>query len=181
MPRVSSGQGKVREIPYQAKVRELSGNFVMGQGKLKMLWKVSEKSGNFERVMAMVVSWVIWNILDNSWMSSSYDSLDISLMSANLSKLCPNSYGTRVNQYCESNVTRGQGKQKMAREKSGKSQEVLWGAIAGHPDATWRILWRHGCALHYTCWAPHEWRTYVVSIAVHMGIQPVNVGLRFTG
>ena len=44
--RVSSGQGKVREIPYQAKVRELSGNFVMGQGKLKMLWKVREKSGN---------------------------------------------------------------------------------------------------------------------------------------
>ena len=63
--RVSSSQGKVREIPYQAKVRELSGNFVMGQGKLKMLGKVREKSGNFERVMAMVVSWVIWNILDN--------------------------------------------------------------------------------------------------------------------
>ena len=62
--RVSSGQGKVREIPYQAKVRELSGNFVMGQGKLKM-WKVRETSGNFEQVMAMVVSWVIWNILDN--------------------------------------------------------------------------------------------------------------------
>ena len=59
--RVSSGQGKVREIPYQAKVRE----FCYGQGKLKMLWKVREKSGNFERVMAMVVSWVIWNILDN--------------------------------------------------------------------------------------------------------------------
>ena len=35
-------------------------------------------------------------------------------------KLCLNSYGTRVNQYCESNVTRGQGKQKMVREKSGK-------------------------------------------------------------
>ena len=34
-------------------------------------------------------------------------------------KLCLNSYGTRVNQYCESNVTRGQGKQKMVREKSG--------------------------------------------------------------
>ena len=63
--RVSSGQGKVREIPYQAKVRELSGNFVMGQGKWKMLWKVREKSGNLERVVAMVVSWVIWNILDN--------------------------------------------------------------------------------------------------------------------
>ena len=54
--RVSSGQGKVREIPYQAKVREMSGNFVMGQGKLKMLGKVRQKSGNFERVMAMVVS-----------------------------------------------------------------------------------------------------------------------------
>ena len=40
--RVSSGQGKVREIPYQAKVRELSGNFVMGQGKLTMLGKVRE-------------------------------------------------------------------------------------------------------------------------------------------
>ena len=63
--RVSSGQGKVREIRYQTKVRELSGNFVMGQGKLKMLGKVWEKSGNFERFMAMVVSWVIWNILDN--------------------------------------------------------------------------------------------------------------------
>ena len=63
--RVSRGQGKVREIPYQAKVRELSGNFVVGQVKLKMLWKVREKWGNFERVMAMVVSWVIWNILDN--------------------------------------------------------------------------------------------------------------------
>ena len=34
-------------------------------------------------------------------------------------KLCLNSYGTRVNQHCESNVTRGQGKQKMVREKSG--------------------------------------------------------------
>ena len=49
-------------------------------------------------------------------------------------KLCLNSYGTRVNQYCESNVTRGQGKQKMVREKSGKSQGILWGAIAGHPE-----------------------------------------------
>ena len=38
--RVSSGPGKVRESPYQAKVRELSGNFVMSQGKLKMLGKV---------------------------------------------------------------------------------------------------------------------------------------------
>ena len=31
--RVSSGQGKVREIPDLAKVREKSGNFVEGQGK----------------------------------------------------------------------------------------------------------------------------------------------------
>ena len=49
-------------------------------------------------------------------------------------KLCLNSYGARVNQYCESNVTRGQRKQKMVREKSGKSQGILWGAIAGQSD-----------------------------------------------
>ena len=156
----------------------------MGQGKLKMLWKVREKSGNFERVMAMVVSWVIWNILDNilihCWWSCWHQWLgcqapmihwifhwcQISFVIL-FAKLCLNSYGTRVNQYCESNVTRGQGKQKMVREKSGKSQEVLSGAIAGHPDATWRILWRHGCALHYTCWAPHEWRTYSVYRCPH--------------
>ena len=48
-------------------------------------------------------------------------------------KLCLNSYGIRVDQYYESNVTRGQGKQKMVREKSGKSQGILWAATAGHP------------------------------------------------
>ena len=159
MPVVNHAQGvqrsgKSQEIPYQAKVRELSGNFVMGQGKLKMLWKVREKSGNFERVMAMVVSWVIWNISDNilihCWWSCWHQWLgcqtpmihwifhwcQISFVIL-FAKLCLNSYGTRVNQYCESNVTRGQGKQKMFREKSGKSQEVLSGAIAGHPNATW--------------------------------------------
>ena len=39
--RVSSGQGKVREIPDLPKVREKSGNFVEGQGKNEYL----EKSG----------------------------------------------------------------------------------------------------------------------------------------
>ena len=34
--RVSSGQGKVREIPDLAKVREKSGNFVEGQGKMNI-------------------------------------------------------------------------------------------------------------------------------------------------
>ena len=33
LDRVSSGQGKIREIPDLAKVREKSGNFVEGQGK----------------------------------------------------------------------------------------------------------------------------------------------------
>ena len=40
--RVSSGQGKVREIPDLAKVREKSGNFVEGQGKKWILGKVRE-------------------------------------------------------------------------------------------------------------------------------------------
>ena len=44
--RVSSGQGKVREIPDLAKVRENSGNFVEGQGKSEYWKKVREKSGN---------------------------------------------------------------------------------------------------------------------------------------
>ena len=46
--RVSSGQGKVREIPDLAKVREKSGNFVEGQGKNEY-W---EKSGNFHLVQS---------------------------------------------------------------------------------------------------------------------------------
>ena len=46
LPRVSSGQGKVREIPDLAKVRENSGNFVEGQGKSEYWKKVREKSGN---------------------------------------------------------------------------------------------------------------------------------------
>ena len=41
--RVSSGQGKVREIPDLAKVREKSGNFVEGQGKNEY-WEKSGKS-----------------------------------------------------------------------------------------------------------------------------------------
>ena len=41
--RVSSGQGKVREIPDLAKVREMSGNFVEGQGKSEY-WEKSGKS-----------------------------------------------------------------------------------------------------------------------------------------
>ena len=41
--RVSSGQGKVREIPDLAKVREKSGNFVEGQGKSEY-WEKSGKS-----------------------------------------------------------------------------------------------------------------------------------------
>ena len=48
--RVSSGQGKVREIPDLAKVREKSGNFGEGQGKKWMLEKVREKSGNLHLV-----------------------------------------------------------------------------------------------------------------------------------
>ena len=58
-----AGKSQGNSIPGKSQgiVRE----FFMGQGKLKMLWKVREKSGNFERVMAMVVSWVIWNTLDN--------------------------------------------------------------------------------------------------------------------
>ena len=46
--RVSSGQGKVREIPDLAKVREKSGNFVEGQGKNEF-W---EKSGNLHLVQS---------------------------------------------------------------------------------------------------------------------------------
>ena len=41
--RVSSGQGKVREIPDLAKVREKSGNFVEGEGKNEY-WEKSGKS-----------------------------------------------------------------------------------------------------------------------------------------
>ena len=50
--RVSSGQGKVREIPDLAKVREKSGNFVEGQGKKWILGKVREKSGNLHLVQS---------------------------------------------------------------------------------------------------------------------------------
>ena len=46
--RVSSSQGKVREIPDLAKVREKSGNFVEGQGKNEY-W---EKSGNLHLVQS---------------------------------------------------------------------------------------------------------------------------------
>ena len=46
--RVSSGQGKVREIPDLAKVREKSGNFVESQGKNEY-W---EKSGNLHLVQS---------------------------------------------------------------------------------------------------------------------------------
>ena len=41
--RVSSGQGKIMEIPDLVKVREKSGNFVEGQGKNEY-WEKSEKS-----------------------------------------------------------------------------------------------------------------------------------------
>ena len=44
--RVSSGQGKVREIPDLAKVREKSGNFDEGQGKNEY-W---EKSGKIQGI-----------------------------------------------------------------------------------------------------------------------------------
>ena len=50
--RVSSGQGKVREIPDLAKVREKSGNFVEGQGKNEYWEKVREKSGNLHLVQS---------------------------------------------------------------------------------------------------------------------------------
>ena len=50
--RVSSGQGKVREIPDLAKVREKSGNFVEGQGKKWILGKVREKSWNLHLVQS---------------------------------------------------------------------------------------------------------------------------------
>ena len=50
--RVSSGQGKVREIPDFAKVREKSGNFVEGQGEKRILGKVREKSGNLHLVQS---------------------------------------------------------------------------------------------------------------------------------
>ena len=138
--RVSSGQGKVREIPYQAKVRELSGNFVMGQGKLKMLGKVREFwtghcygifMSNLKHFGQHPHSLLMELLASVTWMSSSYDSFWIVVTMLLIifpfqdwfvilfAKLCLNSYGTRVNQYCESNVTRGQGKQKMVREKSG--------------------------------------------------------------
>ena len=52
LTRVSSGQGKVREIPDLAKVREKSGNFVEGQGKGWILGKVREKSGNLHLVQS---------------------------------------------------------------------------------------------------------------------------------
>ena len=44
--RVSTGQGKVREIPDWANVREKSGNFNTGQGIIQNKKKVREKSGN---------------------------------------------------------------------------------------------------------------------------------------
>ena len=52
-----------------------------------------------------------------------------------------NSYGTRVNQYCESNVVREN------KRWSGKSQGILWGAIAGHPDKI--LVWIQTiCVIH---------------------------------
>ena len=50
--RVSSGQGKVREIPDLAKVREKSGNLIEGQGKNEYWEKVREKSGNLHLVQS---------------------------------------------------------------------------------------------------------------------------------
>ena len=55
-----SGKSQGNSIP--GKSQGIDSEFCYGSGKL---WKVREKSGNLERVMAMVVSWVIWNILDN--------------------------------------------------------------------------------------------------------------------
>ena len=40
--RVFSGQGKVREIPDQANIREKSGNFSYGSGKNQILRKIRE-------------------------------------------------------------------------------------------------------------------------------------------
>ena len=99
--RVSSGQGKVREIPDQAKVRELSGNFVMGQGKLKMLWKVREFwrghgyggfMSNLKHFGQHPHSLLMELLASVTWMSSSYDSLDISLMSDKLIYNFPSNY-----------------------------------------------------------------------------------------
>ena len=42
------GQGKSQGKTKNFKVRELSGNFEIGQGNLKMKQKVREKSGKFE-------------------------------------------------------------------------------------------------------------------------------------
>ena len=42
------GQGKSQGKTNFFKVRELSGNFEIGKGNLKMKQKVREKSGNFE-------------------------------------------------------------------------------------------------------------------------------------
>ena len=44
---MSSGQGKVREIPDLAKVREKSGNFVEGQGKKNNIGKSQGKVREF--------------------------------------------------------------------------------------------------------------------------------------
>ena len=41
-------QGKSQGKAYFFKVRELSGNFEIGQGNLKIKQEVREKSGNFD-------------------------------------------------------------------------------------------------------------------------------------
>ena len=51
---MSSGQGKVREIPDLAKVREKSGNFVEGQGKMN-IGKIQGKVREFAFSAILVV------------------------------------------------------------------------------------------------------------------------------
>ena len=103
--RVSRGQGKVREIPYQAKVRELSGNFVVGQVKLKMLGKVREFwtghgyggfMSNLKHFGQHPHSLLMELLASVTWMSSSYDSLDISLMSDKLIYNFPINYAWKL-------------------------------------------------------------------------------------
>ena len=85
-----SGKSLGNSISY--KVRELSGNFVMGQEKLKM-WKVREFwtghgyggfMSNFKHFGQHPHSLLMELLASVTWMSSSYDSLDISLMSDKL-------------------------------------------------------------------------------------------------
>ena len=46
-----------------------------------------------------------------------------------LAKLCLNIYGTWVNQYCESNVTRGQGNKGWSGKRQGKVREFYEGQL----------------------------------------------------